>query len=197
MLEADLTEGDLANSHLPSEVLYMLKNVRSVLGCRRGGGCRAGGSPDLLHSSPSPPSNRVLGHFEKPLFLELCRHMVFQRLSQGDYVFRPGQPDASIYVVQDGLLELCLPGPVSGPAAGHCWEMGSGDWALLLVSGVSGLLRCTGRSWEQRCKGVGLVYTVSGYDAVQRFGGFGDRGVSDHWVVRLRTSGMLRGWNAS
>uniref|UniRef100_A0A286XZ95 lysophospholipase n=1 Tax=Cavia porcellus TaxID=10141 RepID=A0A286XZ95_CAVPO len=75
VLEADLTEGDLANSHLPSEVLYMLKNVR------------------------------VLGHFEKPLFLELCRHMVFQRLSQGDYVFRPGQPDASIYVVQDGLLE--------------------------------------------------------------------------------------------
>ncbi|XP_040852265.1 patatin-like phospholipase domain-containing protein 6 isoform X3 [Ochotona curzoniae] len=81
VLEADLTEGDLANSHLPSEVLYMLKNVR------------------------------VLGHFEKPLFLELCRHMVFQRLSQGDYVLRPGQPDASIYVVQDGLLELCLPGP--------------------------------------------------------------------------------------
>ncbi|XP_044528907.1 patatin-like phospholipase domain-containing protein 6 isoform X2 [Gracilinanus agilis] len=81
VLEADLTEFDVANSHLPSEVLYMLKNVR------------------------------VLGHFEKPLFLELCRHMVFQRLNQGEYVFRPGQPDASIYVVQDGKLELCLPGP--------------------------------------------------------------------------------------
>ncbi|EPQ06930.1 Neuropathy target esterase [Myotis brandtii] len=88
VLEADLTEGDLANSHLPSEVLYMLKNVR------------------------------VLGHFEKPLFLELCRHMIFQRLSQGDYVFRPGQPDASIYVVQDGLLELCLPGPVRAARRG-------------------------------------------------------------------------------
>ena len=44
--------------------------------------------------------------------------MVFQRLGQGDYVFRPGQPDASIYVVQDGLLELCLPGPVSVPSRG-------------------------------------------------------------------------------
>lgn len=43
MLEADLTEGDLANSHLPSEVLYMLKNVRSVLGCRRGGGLQSWG----------------------------------------------------------------------------------------------------------------------------------------------------------
>uniref|UniRef100_A0A8C0IVK1 lysophospholipase n=1 Tax=Chelonoidis abingdonii TaxID=106734 RepID=A0A8C0IVK1_CHEAB len=69
---------DVANSHLPSEVLYMLKNVR------------------------------VLGHFEKPLFLELCKHMIFQQFQQGEYVFRPGQPDTSIYVVQDGKLELFL-----------------------------------------------------------------------------------------
>ncbi|XP_041099669.1 patatin-like phospholipase domain-containing protein 6 [Polyodon spathula] len=78
VLEADLTEFDVANSHLPSEVLYMLKNVR------------------------------VLGHFEKPLFLELCKHMVFLKFQQGEYVFRPGQPDSSIYVVQDGKLELCV-----------------------------------------------------------------------------------------
>ncbi|NXJ72552.1 PLPL6 esterase, partial [Rostratula benghalensis] len=81
VLEADLTEFDVANSHLPSEVLYMLKNVR------------------------------VLGHFEKPLFLELCKHMVFQQCQQGDYVFRPGQPDTSIYVLQDGKLELFLSEP--------------------------------------------------------------------------------------
>uniref|UniRef100_A0A3B3ZG56 Cyclic nucleotide-binding domain-containing protein n=1 Tax=Periophthalmus magnuspinnatus TaxID=409849 RepID=A0A3B3ZG56_9GOBI len=84
VLEADLTEFDVANSHLPSEVLYMLKNVR------------------------------VLGHFEKPLFLELCKHMVFLRFQQGEHVFRPGHPDSSIYVVQEGKLELCLTGPV-------CW----------------------------------------------------------------------------
>lgn len=55
----------------------------------------------------------VLGHFEKPLFLELCKHMVFVQFQQGEYVFRPGQPDSSIYVVQDGKLELCLTGAVS------------------------------------------------------------------------------------
>ncbi|XP_060711258.1 patatin-like phospholipase domain-containing protein 6 isoform X1 [Hemiscyllium ocellatum] len=80
VLEADLTEFDVASSHLPLEVLYMLKNVR------------------------------VLGHFEKPLFLELCKHMVFQQFQQGEYVFRLGQADNSIYVVQDGKLELSLMG---------------------------------------------------------------------------------------
>uniref|UniRef100_A0A8D2M658 Patatin like phospholipase domain containing 6 n=1 Tax=Zonotrichia albicollis TaxID=44394 RepID=A0A8D2M658_ZONAL len=51
---------------------------------------------------------RVLGHFEKPLFLELCKHMVFQQCQQGEDVFRPGQPDSSIYVLQEGKLELLL-----------------------------------------------------------------------------------------
>lgn len=64
--------------------------------------------------------SRVLGHFEKPLFLELCKHMVFVQLQEGEHVFQPGKPDTSIYVVQDGRLEVCIQDAVSRAR----WERG-------------------------------------------------------------------------
>lgn len=60
-------------------------------------------------------SYRVLGHFEKPLFLELCKHMIFVQLLEGEHVFQPGEPDTSIYVVQDGRLEVCIQDAVRAP----------------------------------------------------------------------------------
>ncbi|XP_040270639.1 patatin-like phospholipase domain-containing protein 6 isoform X2 [Bufo bufo] len=66
---------------LPPEVIYMLKSVR------------------------------VLGHFERPLFLSLCQHVVSEYYEPGDLVFCPGQPDSSIYIVLEGRLELSLTDP--------------------------------------------------------------------------------------
>lgn len=63
--------------------------------------------------------HRVLGHFEKPLFLELCKHMVFVQLLEGEHVFQPGEPDTSIYVVQDGRLEVCIQDAVRVPGGGR------------------------------------------------------------------------------
>ena len=43
---------------------------------------------------------RVFGHFDKPVFLSLCKHMKVQELKQDEYLFRIGDKDEWIYVVQ-------------------------------------------------------------------------------------------------
>ena len=70
------------DSIVPSEVLYLLKSVRPF------------------------------GHFEKPLFMELCKHVETTFVPSGAILFRPGQLDDSIYVVSNGRLKVYIMEPV-------------------------------------------------------------------------------------
>jgi lysophospholipid hydrolase len=66
------------DSQIPHDVMYLLKSVR------------------------------VFGHFEKPLFMQLCKHVETKFVPAGAILFRPGQVDDSIYVVQNGKLNVFL-----------------------------------------------------------------------------------------
>ncbi|XP_048732326.2 patatin-like phospholipase domain-containing protein 7 isoform X2 [Ostrea edulis] len=77
-LELDTCDIDDSEQRLPSEVLYMLR------------------------------STRIFGHFEKPLFLNLVKHMESKILKCGEYLFRIGDLDDSIYVVQEGHINVSI-----------------------------------------------------------------------------------------
>ena len=55
----------------------------------------------------------MFGHFEKPLFLELCRNVETKFIPAGAYLFKRGQPDDCIFVVQSGRLVVFITEPVS------------------------------------------------------------------------------------
>ncbi|GIX78191.1 neuropathy target esterase sws [Caerostris extrusa] len=65
-----------SEQRLPPDVMYMLKSIR------------------------------VFGSFEKPLFLELCKHIETLQIMNGSLLFSIGEPDDSIYVVQSGKLSV-------------------------------------------------------------------------------------------
>ena len=52
--------------------------------------------------------HRAFGHFEKPLFIELCKHVETKFVPAGAILFRPGQVDDSIYVVRNGKLKVYI-----------------------------------------------------------------------------------------
>ncbi|KAL5483711.1 hypothetical protein EMCRGX_G020118 [Ephydatia muelleri] len=61
--------------------------------------------PDVLFLLKSV---RVFGHFEKPLFMTLCKHVETKFVPAGALLFRPGQVDDSIYVVKSGRLSVFI-----------------------------------------------------------------------------------------
>lgn len=49
---------------------------------------------------------RTFGHFEKPIFLKLCKRMEIVNLPAGAYVFKIGDPDENVYIVQTGKVHV-------------------------------------------------------------------------------------------
>ncbi|XP_052766241.1 patatin-like phospholipase domain-containing protein 7 isoform X3 [Mya arenaria] len=99
--EEDGAEFEDGDHRIPSEVLYMLRSVR------------------------------VFGHFEKPLFLELCRHMESKFVPAGSYLFRIGDQDDCIYVVQSGKINVYIS---EGGSDYLVKEVGTGDSIHSLLS---------------------------------------------------------------
>ena len=48
----------------------------------------------------------MFGHFDQTLFLQLCRNIETVHLAAGQFLFRVGDPDENIYVVQHGKVNV-------------------------------------------------------------------------------------------
>ncbi|XP_047526357.1 neuropathy target esterase sws isoform X3 [Pieris napi] len=70
---------------------------------------------DLTSDDRVPPdalymlhSIRVFGHFEKPVFLMLCKHTEIINLPAGSFLFKVGDTDENVYVVQNGRVNVYI-----------------------------------------------------------------------------------------
>ena len=83
---------DPAGHDLPEELVYMIHGIR------------------------------VLGFFEKPLFLKMCQKIEEMNVMKGEFLFNIGDPDDSIYIVKNGEIKVTLNEP---------------DGSILLLKNVS------------------------------------------------------------
>ncbi|XP_050544185.1 neuropathy target esterase sws-like isoform X2 [Daktulosphaira vitifoliae] len=51
-------------------------------------------------------SIRMFGHFEKPIFLKLCRHTEVLNVHAGSQLFKVGDADENVFIVQNGLISV-------------------------------------------------------------------------------------------
>lgn len=63
--------------------------------------------PDALYILQSI---RVFGHFEKPVFLKLCKHTEIMNFPAGTHLFKIGDPDENVFIVQQGLVNVYITG---------------------------------------------------------------------------------------
>lgn len=61
--------------------------------------------PDALYMLQSI---RIFGHFEKPIFLKLCKHTEVLQLDPGDFLFKITDADDSVFIVQSGQINVFI-----------------------------------------------------------------------------------------
>ncbi|GFG31714.1 hypothetical protein Cfor_06274 [Coptotermes formosanus] len=89
--------------------------------------------PDALYMLQSI---RVFGHFEKPVFLKLCRHTEIINLPAGTYLFRIGDPDENVYVIQSGKVNVFITGADGTTISLKCVKTGESVTSLLSFTDV-------------------------------------------------------------
>ncbi|GLG97715.1 Neuropathy target esterase sws [Gryllus bimaculatus] len=89
--------------------------------------------PDALYMLQSI---RVFGHFEKPVFLKLCKHTEIMNLPAGSFLFKIGDPDENVYVVQSGKLNVYITGSDGAAVSLKCVKTGESVTSLLSFTDV-------------------------------------------------------------
>ncbi|CAG0883445.1 unnamed protein product [Cyprideis torosa] len=92
----------------------VLRTVKSISGQVRNGPRSLTKQPrrvvrlarQFLRMKKDSTPTHVFGHFDRPVFLELCKHINTLNLMAGNVLFTIGDPDDSVYVVQSGLIEV-------------------------------------------------------------------------------------------
>ena len=59
---------------------------------------------------------RVFGHFENTILLELMKNIEYVTLRANDYLFRVGDPDSGMFIVESGALSVCYESSEGGAA---------------------------------------------------------------------------------
>ncbi|XP_053677884.1 neuropathy target esterase sws [Anopheles nili] len=106
--------------------------------------------PDALYMLQSI---RIFGHFEKPVFLKLCKHTEIINLIAGESLIKVGDPDDSVFIVQTGQVNVFLNNPDGSSITLKVVRQGESVTSLLsfidvLVGNASQYKTVTARAME-------------------------------------------------
>jgi len=85
---------------------------------------------------------RVFGNFEQPIFLELVKQIEYMSVPANQYLFKVGDPDENIFIVQSGQLNVTA---TEGEMTSTLKHVKPGDAIMSLLSFLDHLARTMGK----------------------------------------------------